>query len=276
MKIVTDSNGNQYIDKALSDYISQIWSNYDNVVENDKNIMFCKNVTINKLITDYCDKGIKRVIKSEKADYLIINRMEISNFPQYFDGTNITDDDSQEVVYGVYNNNESERLTIATILDFYEREHEVIYVNQNKLNESLNNGVIITEENYLSFKELANSDSDSNHKMVVNMVLSSDLKSNWEWIALIFHENYTLFRRYDEKNIVEIYVESLRMGHTLRDLLSSKPSFFKAVTNKVIKDKMVDECRQIFKIRQSSIMEELFGDVDGLTMQDFKINYIED
>src|ERR1035437_2728481 len=149
MNIIQVGN-NKYVDDSLAKYINNIWLNYDIEVDKDSNIYFMKNTTINRLITDYCGKNISRVIKKEKADYCIINKFDLGNFPQYYDvlTNTITEDDTKDIVYGVYNQSMEVQDSIDLIVDFINRKQEVKYVNQNKLNDSLNNGFVLDVESY--------------------------------------------------------------------------------------------------------------------------------
>ena len=129
MKIITVGN-NKFVDQDLFDHINKIWLNYDIEIDNDSCILFAKNTNINRLISDYTGKNISRVIRKEKADYVIINQFFVSNYPQYYDGTTVTEDDTKEVVYGIYNNSLEVQDTIELILDFNDRKQEVKFVNQ--------------------------------------------------------------------------------------------------------------------------------------------------
>jgi len=210
MKIVIDSNNNKYVDQALFDYLNNIWITYDINIANDSNIMFAKNTTVNRLITDYNNTGIARVIKKEKADYLIVNKIWISNYPQFYDNGVMTDDDTKEVVYGIYNNSCEDRDTIELILDFHTRGQVVQFVNQDKLNESLNNGFILDKESYTLIKELVDSEHSDNHALAVNMLVSSDLKSNWEWLLYIYQGKANRLFDYDKKAIIRCYYDNLK------------------------------------------------------------------
>lgn len=270
MKIVNDINNNKYIDQQLFDYISQIWCNYDVEIDKGSNIYFAKNTTINRLITDYCGKDISRVIKKEKADYIVINNFHINNYPQYFDGTNISDDDTKEVVYGIYNLSMESQDTIDLILDFYTRKQEVKYVNQNKLNDSLNNGFIIDKESYTTIKELVDSSHADNHQLAVNMLIQSDLKANWQWILYLYHEKFNQIQNYDKKNILINYFGTLGLSYSLNNLTNSMDNSLSVVTDKDIQDRFI----YLIKSRFESNINDYFKNVlktSKFSLDDFKI-----
>ncbi len=270
MKIVNDINNNKYIDQSLFDYISQIWCNYDVEIDKGSNIYFAKNTTVNRLITDYTGKDISRVIKKEKADYIVINKFHINNYPQYFDGTNISDDDTKEVVYGIYNLSMESQDTIDLILDFYTRKQEVKYVNQNKLNDSLNNGFIIDKESYTTIKELVDSSHADNHQLAVNMLIQSDLKANWQWILYLYHEKFAQIQNYDKKSILINYFGTLGLPYSLNNLTNSMDSSLTVVTDKDIQDRFI----YLIKSRFESNINNYFKNIlktSKFSLDDFKI-----
>ena len=268
MRIVIDNRGFKFIDQQLFDHINNIWVTYDCVIKDDSNIFFAKNTTVNRLITDYCEKGFQRVIKKEKADYVIINRFALNSFPQYFDGANITSDYTKEVVYPINNISVENINTIEMIADFQLRSQNVIYVNQDKLNESLNNGFIIDKDNYNTLSELINSGSDDNYALAVKMLVNSDLKMNWEWILYLFSSNYSKMSSNDDKGVIHNYITSLNLGYTKSDLYSKKSIFFKVVKNQDVIDMMKNKCRQIVAAQIEVSINSILGDSNGL----FKVN----
>lgn len=269
MKII-EVNGNKYVDEKLRDYINNIWVNFDIEIDNDSNIYFSKNTTVNRLITDYCGKNISRVIKREKADYVIINKFDISNYPQYYDGVNITDDDTKEIVYGIYGSSSEIQDTIELILDFVNRNQEVKYVNQSKLNDSLNNGFVIDKESYISVKELVDSNSSDNHELAVNMIINSNLKENWQWILYLFHEKGALLT-YDKRNIIKDYFNTLGLGNNVHNLCQSIDRSLSVITNPDVKERFVNMVKQRFNER----VQEYFKMVgtDKFVLDDFKVHY---
>jgi len=266
MKIVNDVNNNKYIDQALFDYISQIWCNYDVEIDKGSNIYFAKNTTVNRLITDYTGKDISRVIKKEKADYVVINKFFINNYPQYFNGVNISDDDTQEVVYGIYNISMEGQDTIDLILDFYNRGQQVKYVNQNKLNDSLNNGFIIDKESYTTIKELVDSSHADNHQLAVNMLVQSDLKANWQWVLYLYHEKFNQIQTYDKKNILINYFTTLGLPYSLSTLINSIDSSLTVITDVDIQNRFI----YLVKSRFEANIEEYFK--TKLKTSKFKLN----
>ena len=270
MKII-EVGSNKYVDQDLFDYINQIWVNYDIEVDKDSCIFFAKNTTVNRLITDYTGKNISRVIKREKADYVIINKFNLSNFPQYYDGVTILEDDTKEAVYGIYNNSMEIQDTIKLILDFNDRGQQVKYVNQNKLNDSLNNGFIIDEESYITIKELVDSSHSDNHQLAVNMLVQSDLKTNWEWILYLYHAKHDQLRNYDNKSIIANYIGTLNLGFSLSDLTRKLDLSLAVVQNQAVKDRFI----YLIKSKFQNSINEYFSSIgtNKFILDDFKIKY---
>lgn len=271
MRIIQVGN-NKYVDQDLFDYINKIWTNYDVEVAKDSNIYFAKNTTVNRLITDYCGKNISRVIKKEKADYVIINKFTIGSYPQYYNGVNISDDDTQEIVYGIYNLSVEEQDTVELILDFIIRSQEVKYVNQDRLNDSLNNGFIIDEESYVTIKELVDSNFSDNHELAVNMLINSDLKSNWEWILYLYHNKAGQLVDYDKKHIIRNYLTSLNLGYNNTNLFNTVDSPMAVIKNEHVRKRFTYMVRKKF---QENIKEYLSNKIgtNKFELQDFKIEY---
>lgn len=272
MKII-ECNNNKYIDEDLFKYINSIFLNYDIEINNDSNIFFAKNTTINRLITDYDNKGISRVIKREKADYVIINKFDLSNYPQYYDGTSITNNEvGTEVVYGFYNNNHEVQDTISMILDFIDRKQEVKYVNQNKLNESLNNGFVIDKDNYTTIKELVDSEHSDNHQLSVNMMIQSDLKKNWQWIIYLYQDKYDQIYDYDNKNVIYNYFSTLGLKNNIKETLRNIDTSLEIVTDLDIKDRLISTVKQNFQESIESYFENTLN-TTKFKLNDFKIEY---
>ena len=270
MKII-EVNNNKYVDQDLLDYINRIWLNFDIQVSNDSNIFFSKNTTIYRLITDYAGKNISRVIKREKAEYVVVKRFVIKDFPQYYDGVSITDDSSQEPVYGIYNNSPENISTIEMILDFVIRSQAVKYVNQDKLNDSLNNGFVIDNESYTSIKELIDSGSEDNQKLAVTMLIQSDLKSNWEWILYLFHGNRNYIRDNDEKNVIINYIVSLSHQHDSASLFRDVDSAMEVIVNTDVRNKFVQMVRSDFEEGIERYLSDTIG-TRIFKLDDFKLN----
>ena len=270
MKIVETGN-NKYIDQQLFDHINTIWLNFDVVVNNDSNLLFAKNTTVNRLITDYSGTGISRVIKVEKADYIVINRFELSSYPQYFDGVNITTDDTKEVVYGIYNMNLETQDVIELILNLHLTRSKAIFVNQNKLNESLNNGFVIDKENYITFKELIDSEHSDNHVLAANMLIQSDLKQNWQWILYLYHDDYSKLSDYDKKSIVYNYFTTLALGNNLATLCKSMDAALYIITDEDVKIRMIHIVKEKFERNIQEYFEEI--GTRKFKLDDFKITY---
>lgn len=272
MRIVIDQNNNKYIDQDLFNYINKIWLNYDIEIEKDSNIFFSKNTTVNRLITDCCGKNISRVIKKEKADYVVINRFSISNYPQYYDGSNISDDDTKEIVYGFYNQSCEIQDTVELILEFINRGQEVKFVNQDRLNDSLNNGFIIDKESYFTIKELVDSNYSENHQLAVNMLISSDLKANWEWILYLFHKKEGLINNYDKKNVIVNYLTSFNLNVNKSSLFSEIDKALSVTKNQDVIDRFVYLIKSRFQENINNYFSEKLG-TNKFVLEDFKVKY---
>ena len=274
MNIYTNTRNEKFIDKDLFDYINNIWLTYDNVIEDNSNIYFSKNTTINRLITDYNNKGISRVIKPFKANYVVIDKFKLDNYPQYFDIEQemVTEDETKEPVFGIYNLSSEVQDTIELIFSYIDFGLDVKYVNQDRLNESLNNGFIINRDNYNIIKELVDSSSPENHKLSVNMLLNSDLKNNWEYILYIYHEKKDMISLYDNKHIIFNYIESLNLNIGVVNLFKNKDIFFNTVKNKDVLDLMENKCRQTFNNNVNTMLKNILG-ANNFEMVDFKLKY---
>lgn len=273
MKII-NVNGAQYIDQDLFDYINKIWLTYDVEIENDKNIFFGKNTTVNRMITDYCNKNISRVIKKEKADYVVINKFNLSGYPQYFDGVTITKDDSKEVVYGIYNQSAEVRDTIEQIYHFIVLGKEVKYVNQDKLNDSLNNGFIIDKENYTTIKELVDSPYPENNQLAIAMLVNSSLKDNWQWILYLYHGKYNQITGYDKKQVIINYIPTLNLGYSNSQLFNGLDAVLPKISDVDVKDRFISLVSARFNDGIKNYLSETIG-TDKFVLDDFKIRYNE-
>ena len=190
MKRIITASGNKYIDQELFDYLKNI--QYVKTIPNDSKIFFAKNCTIPRLITDFMDTGIKRVIKQESADYCIIDYIVLDNYPRQYDPitnsivSSVLDSDL-EVVYAISSQSSEIIFAIDQVLKFIELGNTIQYVHQGDLNKSVNNGLIINLENYDSMLELIGSNSSDNRTMVATMISNSDIEKNIDWILYLYH-----------------------------------------------------------------------------------------
>ena len=207
MRLIKTTNGSIYIDQALKDYITNIFATYNKQIPNDKNIFFLKNTTIPRIITDYTGTNISRVIKKEKAQYCIIKHMTLSSYPVYYDIANncITEIDTGDVMYSTIYLYPEDLQTLEQILDFHTRGQVVEYVNQDILNETLNNGFVIDNDNYTTLKSLIDSEVPENLKIAASMVINSDLNKNIDWLLYLYHGRAYSLVSHDDKNIVKSY-----------------------------------------------------------------------
>lgn len=274
MQIITDKKGHKYVDKDLFDYIKNIWVSYDIVIPDNSNLYFCKNCTVNRLITDYSSTSeIRRVTKKEKTQYALINRFEISSYPQFYNPVtgNISDDSEQEPVFGIYNLPDEVKLTIDNIVYFIDNKIEVKYVNQDKLNESINNGFVIDENNYSTIRELLLSDSEDNNKLAVTMLRNSDIKANMEWILYLLHENQRVLK-YDEKNTIQNLFKANNID--LYYYVDKFDASMGKITNEIVKEKMLDTRRSKFLSQCNKFFVD-FLKSSKIELLDFKIKYSE-
>lgn len=274
MKIIKSIAHNLYIDQGLFDYINKIWVTYDIEIENDKTLYFAKNTTVNRLITDYDNRNITRRIKPEKADYMVIKKFTLNAYPHYYNAAtnSISDNPEDEVVYGIYNNSPEEIFTIEIILDLYEQAHDIKFVNQDRLNESLNNGFVLSLDNYTTIKELVDSNHQDNHKLAFNMIVNSDLKNNWQWLVYIYFKQKEKLINYDNnQKIIQNYVTSLNLGISLNSALDSLDTALKICSNREVKDLFLYKFKSDFDRRIQEYFKIL--GTNSFKLNDFKVEY---
>ena len=259
MRIIKTVNGSIYINQALKDYVNNIWATFNKEIPNDKNIFFLKNTTIPRIITDYSGKNISRVIKKEKAEYCIIKKFDISNYPLYYDATinGITDLETNDVVYSTTNLYPENFQVLEQILDFFGRGQVVEYVNQDVLNDSLNNGFILDKENYTTIKQLLDSRAPENITIATSMIVNSDLEANLDWILYLYHQRGNDLFDYDNKDIVRNYYRAKNIN--LNQILShSVDNSLAIITNQDVKDLFVQYIRAEFnKYVEKSFIENV-------------------
>jgi hypothetical protein len=265
MEIFKDNHFNYYIDQDLFDHINNIWLTFDQPIPDNSNILFLKNTTVPRLVTDYCNKNISRVIKKEKASHCIINKIDLDVFPRYYDRitNSITNDDTKQVVYSINRLRAEDIDTIKQIGDFAIRGQKVNYVNQNLLNESLNNSFVIDNDNYTIIKELVDSDFSDNHVLAFNMLKNSDLAANYDWILYMYHGKRTLITDYDKDGSVRNFFRD-KFSIELYNILNSFDLSIKQVKNLDVKEKMVQMKKN-----------EFFKNIDIYFREDLKSNLFE-
>jgi hypothetical protein len=247
MKLITTVNNSKYIDQALKDYITNIWSTFNKEIPNNKNIFFLKNTTIPRIITDYSGKNISRVIKKEKAEYCIVKKFDISNYPIYYDAltNSITEVETNDVVYNTTNLYPENFQVLEQILDFFGRGQVVEYVNQDVLNDTLNNGFILDKENYTTIKQLLDSRAPENITIATSMIVNSNLEANLDWILYLYHQRNNDLFDYDNKNIVKNYYSAKNI-HLNQILSHSVDKSLSIITNQDVKDLFVQYIRAEF------------------------------
>jgi hypothetical protein len=247
MRIITTINGSIYINQALKDYVNNIWSTFNKEIPNDKNIFFLKNTTIPRIITDYSGKNISRVIKKEKAEYCIIKKFDISNYPLYYDAltNSITEVETNDVVYNTTNLYPENFQVLEQILDFFGRGQVIEYVNQDVLNDSLNNGFILDKENYTTIKQLLDSRAPENITIATSMIINSNLEANLDWILYLYHQRGNDLSDYDNKNIVKNYYSAKNI-HLNQILSHSVDNSLAIITNQDVRNLFVQYIRAEF------------------------------
>lgn len=247
MRIIITSNGSKYIDQELKDAIVLINSTFNMVIPNDKNIFFLKNTTVPRLVTDYLGKNISRVIKKEKADFCIIKKIEINDYPLYYDAVYncTTKDDTKEVVYSTSNLKIEDIFTLEQIVDFNNRQQTVGFINQDILNESFNNGFVIDKENYTTLKELIDSKNADNLTIAANMVINSDLNANWQWLCYLYLNNYKLLVNYDKNGIVDKYFET-KLNLYFDNTVNNIDRVLSKVTDEDVRECVIQHVRNLF------------------------------
>jgi len=259
MRIIKTVNGSIYINQALKDYVNNIWATFNKEIPNDKNIFFLKNTTIPRIITDYSGKNISRVIKKEKAEYCIIKKFDITNYPIYYDAltNSITEVETNDVVYNTTYLYPENYQVLEQILDFFGRGQVVEYVNQDVLNDSLNNGFILDKENYTTIKQLLDSRAPENITIATSMIVNSDLEANLDWILYLYHQRGNDLFDYDNKDIVRNYYRAKNIN--LNQILShSVDNSLAIITNQDVKDLFVQYIRAEFnKYVERSFIENV-------------------
>ena len=273
MKII-EIAGRKLIDQELRDYISKIWDSYDMEIPDDNNIYFAKNTTVHRLMSDYnSSKDLRRVIKKEKANYVILKKIAVSDYPQYYNESTsaFTDNVNDEVVYGIYNLRSEDQETIELICYYANNPQlNVKFVNNDKFNESFNNGVVINNENYTMFKELIDSDSDDNKKIAANMIINSDLKQNWQWLLYIYHDNSNALTAFDIKNVVRNYFSSKNINFSIS--CNNIDTTLSLLTDEDVKLKMIQFVNSKVNDKFNDFLRNEIG-TEKFDLKDFKIQY---
>jgi hypothetical protein len=248
MKLITTATGQQWLDQDLFDHVNKIWGNYNQIIPNSKNIFFLKNSTVPRLVTDYLGTDIKRVIKKEKAEYCIIAKIQLKPNPQYYDAAfnNITSQETNEVVYSTSHLEPEEISTIEQILWFIENNIPVEYVNEVKLNESLNNGFIIDKDNYTTLKELIDSGNIDNIKVAYSMISRANLKENEDWIRYLLVFNGEVFHK--ELSDASIIVQHFGFAnkYKFQSYFNSFDLVYKDLNNETVKEMFVQKMHSKF------------------------------
>ena len=272
MRII-NYNNRAYIDKPLFDYVTNIWMNLSTTVSNGSSILFAKNSTVPRLITDYAAHNISRVVKKEKADYLILSKISLRGYPHYYDNvTNtICEDDTKEVVFGIYNLSAEDQGTIEQILWFTQNSPKISFINEDILNDILNNGFVLDNDNYVNIRELVNSEHSDNHNLAVNMLTQSNLKENWQWIVYLFFGKFNYIQNYDKKQLLTKYLQEQVPSINLSAVFSNYDTAMSRLTNPDVKHKflclMNKKFNEAFKAQMKALGSEKF------VLQDFKLEY---
>jgi hypothetical protein len=248
MRIITTILGSKWLDQDLFDHVNKIWLNYNQIIPNSKNIFFLKNSTVPRLVTDYLGTDIRRVIKKEKAEYCIIAKMRLKPNPQYYDAVNncISTTETNEVVYPTSHLEPEEISTIEQILWFIENNIPVEYVNEIKLNESLNNGFIIDKDNYTTLKELIDSKNQDNIKVAYSMISKTNLKENEDWLRYLLLFNGEIFHK--ELSDASLIVQHFGFANKYRfeSYFNSFDSVYSDLKDETVKEMFVQKMNSRF------------------------------
>lgn len=248
MRIITTVNGSKWLDQDLFDHVNSIWGKYNQIIPNSKNIFFLKNSTVPRLVTDYLGTDIRRVIKKEKAEYCILAKIQLKPNPQYYDAAFniITSVETNEVVYPTSHLEPEEISTIEQILWFVENNIPVEYVNEIKLNESLNNGFIIDKDNYTTLKELIDSKNIDSIKIAYSMISKTNLKENEDWLRYLLLFNGEIFHR--ELSDGSLIVQHFGFANKYRfeNYFNNFDSVYKDLTDETVKEMFVQKMNSRF------------------------------
>jgi hypothetical protein len=272
MEIFKDNHFNYYVDQDLFDHINNIWLTFDQPIPDNSNILFLKNTTVPRLVTDYCNKNISRVIKKEKASHCIIKKIDLDSYPRYYDrvANAISNDDTKQVVYSINRLHAEDIDTIKQIAWFAIAGQNINYVNQDLLNQSLNNGFIIDEENYTIIKELVDSDFSDNHSLAYNMLKNSDLAANLDWILYIYHQKKSRLLDYDNNNShIRNFILN-KFNIELSTTLNSFDGSMKQIQNSNVKEKMIQYKKNQFSIYIDKYFKDMLK-TELFDLADFQI-----
>lgn len=274
MKIITLLNGGKVIDQDLFDHVNKIWTKYNQVIPNNKSIFFLKNATVPRLVTDYLGTDIRRVIKKEKAEYCILAKIQLVPNPLYYEATSniIVPYETTEVVYPTSNLEPEEISAIEQICWFVDNNLPVEYVNQIKLNESLNNGFIIDDDNYTTLKELLDSDNSDNIKVAYSMLAKTNLKQNADWIRYLLLFNGGVFN--SELNDKSVIVQHFGFANKYKftDYFNNFDSLYKDLTNETVKAMFMQKMHSRFhKFVNNFLTVTLGTNIVGLDSVQLKI-----
>lgn len=271
MRIIKSPSGGIYLDQDLKNELNKIWATYKTTIPNDKNIFFLKNTTVPRLVTDYLGKNISRVIKKEKADYCIIDKIEINDYVLYWNEQyqTITKNDTDEPVYGTGGLGAEDLFTIEQIVDFHNRGQKVIYVDQYVLNDSLNNGFVINKENYTTLLELINSNNTDNLSIAANMLINSDLNQNWQWICYMYFKKTARLIDKDPKSMISMYFRSKNLD--FRSLTNSFDQLIEVVTDPDVKDCLTAYIRKQFTTQINEYLQNKVG-TSKFILNDFQLD----
>ena len=275
MKLITTVTGQQWLDQDLFDHVNKIWTKYNQIIPNSKNIFFLKNSTVPRLVTDYLGTDIRRVIKKEKAEYCILAKFQLKPNPHYYDETTnmvYKDLETDVIVYATSYLTPEEISTIEQILWFVENNIPVEYVNEVKLNESLNNGFIIDKDNYTTVKELIDSGNEDNIKIAYSMLSKTNLKENQDWIRYLLLYKGDVFHKELSDNSIIVQHFNFANKYKFRDYFNNFDAAYKDLNDETVKKMFVQKMNNRFhKMINSYFTETLGTDLFDLEAVDLKI-----
>lgn len=267
MKLIKTNTNNYFLDQEFRDAIIKIQAELETSIPNDKNIFFAKNCTIPRLVTDYLQTGIKRVIKPEKTDYCVINKIIINDFPASYDETNncITEQDTSINVYSTNICSAEDVLTLEQLLWFIESGLNIKYIDQFSVNNSLHNGFVIDADNYTTLKELVDSPHTDNHILANAIVKASPVEQNAEWLAYIYFRKGTLLTDSTVNQILRN-----RFGTSFINVVTNYNNVLHYVSNPEVRKKVVQNCKKEFYLTRKNILNSI-GAGEVIDLVDFQL-----
>ena len=232
-----------YVSSSFKDELTKIYNKSYNVIPDNSNIYFTKNVKINRSVLDIKDT-LNRVKKHDNIQYLIYEPVEISEYPLYFNPqTNSLEkeySENYEIVYSIRRCTYDKIKTLEIILELINKKQEVVFVDSGYFNKSVNNGFLIDENNYNDIKTLVNSTDINNRELIYNMLVNSNLEKNSEYILELYYNNKYLINEFGD-NISKYLLIHYKCSY-VSDLFKND-FIFNNIKNNIIIERLYDGIR---------------------------------